>query len=143
MRSIAYLSTATSAFSDEELAALLRTSRENNSREGLSGLLLHRDGRFLQVLEGPDAAVHERLAVIERDPRHTDLKVLADETIDSARFGQWSMGFQPESDEVAAGLPGFNAYLTERSAVDLPVRGSLVAALLHWFRNHPLAAPAL
>lgn len=36
---------------------MLAKSRSNNVRDGISGMLLYRDGDFLQVLEGPEDKV--------------------------------------------------------------------------------------
>jgi hypothetical protein len=138
--SITYLSDATTPFDDDQLAVLLLGSRANNTRDGLSGLLLHRLGRFMQVLEGPEETVRERYAVIERDPRHTRIQVLATETLDAPRFGRWSMGYQPLTDDLAHELPGFTDFFSDARTLPTEDRSSKVAALLMWFRNHPVAA---
>jgi hypothetical protein len=54
MLSLVYASSAKQLFSEEDLTALLQQSRDNNTRLGLSGLLLYKDGNFMQVLERPD-----------------------------------------------------------------------------------------
>jgi hypothetical protein len=43
---------------------ILETSRRNNARDGLSGLLLLGGRRFLQVLEGPKDALDQAYARI-------------------------------------------------------------------------------
>ncbi|MFZ7086811.1 BLUF domain-containing protein [Curtobacterium sp. RRHDQ10] len=140
MLSITYLSDATTPFDDDQLAVLLLGSRANNTRDGLSGVLLHRQGRFMQVLEGPEAVVRRRYAVIERDPRHARIEVLSTEIIDAPRFGQWSMGYQPLTDDLAHELPGFTDFFSDARSLPTAERSSNVAALLMWFRNHPVAA---
>ncbi|KQO60321.1 BLUF domain-containing protein [Curtobacterium sp. Leaf261] len=140
MLSITYLSDATTPFDDDQLAVLLLGSRANNARDGLSGLLLHRMGRFMQVLEGPDEVVRRRYAVIERDPRHGRVQILAEETLPERRFGAWSMGYQPLTDALAHELPGYNDFFSDAGALPTDDRASKVAAMLMWFRNHPVAA---
>jgi hypothetical protein len=135
MLSLVYVSTASRPFDDDDLAVLLLGSRANNARSGLSGLLLHRDGKFLQVLEGPEDTVRSKFAAIEKDPRHRDVHVLAEEQVGAPRFGRWSMSYQPSTDELADELPGFDNFLTR---TDVPTDGdrtSTVVVLLEWFRD--------
>ncbi|AUZ89011.1 hypothetical protein CVO76_16195, partial [Arthrobacter agilis] len=47
--SIVYSSTATRPLNDADLSALLAISRRNNARAEVTGMLLYRGGRFLQV----------------------------------------------------------------------------------------------
>lgn len=94
MLSLVYVSYATVPFSDADLDALLAKSRENNTRDGISGMLLYRDGDFLQVLEGPEDKVREAYARIARDNRHGRIMMLDESTVDERAFANWSMGFR-------------------------------------------------
>ena len=47
-----YGSAAVDPFTEPELIALLEKSRANNQSLGVTGMLVYRDGNFLQVLEG-------------------------------------------------------------------------------------------
>ena len=49
---IVYLSTATEPFSKAQLMELLEGSVRRNTVAGITGLLLYRDGAFMQALEG-------------------------------------------------------------------------------------------
>jgi hypothetical protein len=111
MRTTVYTSTATRHLTDDDLAELLRQCARNNERTGLTGLLLHRDGRFMQVLEGPDDAVEAVFATIAADPRHTDVRQLLDEQIASRRFPAWSMGFRSVDDATVRDLDGYDDFL--------------------------------
>ena len=66
---IVYASRAVEPFDHDDLVDLLSQSRENNSRDGITGMLVYRDLDFIQILEGPDAAVRALLERIGRDPR--------------------------------------------------------------------------
>jgi hypothetical protein len=140
--SIVYLSVATQPFDDAALADLLLSSRAANHRAGISGVLLHRDGGFIQVLEGPEEAVRSCFARIERDPRHRDIRTLATEVIDVPRFRGWSMGYQPATAELVRDLPGWNDFFADVAVIPTDDRSTKVAALLAWFRNHPRATGA-
>lgn len=92
---IAYASRATEPFDHARLVELLTESRANNSRDGITGMLVYTDPDFIQILEGPDAAVRALLERIGRDPRHTDVRVLLDEQATERKYSTWSMGYEP------------------------------------------------
>lgn len=113
--SLTYLSTATEAFTREDLEELLRTSRQKNHGHGLTGMLLYAGGHFIQTLEGPEGVVDARFGRIERDRRHRDLIVALREPTDARVFPDWSMGFETLTLDQAGELPGFSDYLHSRS----------------------------
>lgn len=92
---IVYASRATEPFDHDSLVDLLTESRANNSRDGITGMLVYRDLDFIQILEGPDAAVRALLERISRDPRHTDVRVLLEEQTTERKYAAWSMGYEP------------------------------------------------
>lgn len=105
--SILYSSSAVEPFDDERLLALLRQSRANNERHALTGMLLYRGGRFVQVLEGPESAVREVVERIGRDPRHTKMRMLFEEPITERQFAAWTMGYEPISEPREQKPPAF------------------------------------
>ncbi|TWT92494.1 BLUF domain-containing protein [Neorhodopirellula pilleata] len=106
LRQLIYASAASDCFDESTLDFLLARSRTNNARRGLTGILLYHDRSFFQVLEGPADAVGELFGAIQRDPRHTNSIVLADDIVDQRNFGQWQMGFSRDLAEIAC-LEGF------------------------------------
>lgn len=106
MIQLLYVSTATRPFDDAQLRALLALARQRNSQAGITGALLHQDGAFLQVLEGPTAPVEALYAKLGRDPRHQRVTLLARNEIPEANFPDWSMGFVDVKGSAAL-LPGF------------------------------------
>jgi hypothetical protein len=151
--STVYVSRSSYPFTDDDLANLLMTSRSNNARLGITGMLLHREGRFIQVLEGPEEAVRERLAVIARDPRHTAVHTIVDERVEDRLFPAWTMGYRAVTDDLATVLPGyadvFDSGTGSGSASDAgvgvrddfsnlsPSSSHKVRTLLRWFRDQP------
>ena len=87
-----YASRAAHPMSEAELSAILKSSREHNPAEGLTGLLCYSDGVFIQVLEGGRDAVNARYKAIIDDPRHQDVILLSYEEIGERHFAGWSMG---------------------------------------------------
>jgi len=139
MLSLVYTSTATSTFDDADLAVLLMNSRANNRRLGLTGFLLYKDGRFLQVLEGPDDVVRDRLRIIEADPRHGDLTVLMEDEVPERQFPEWSMGYETITDALADQIPGYQAATDVTSPLGLDYRPA-VRQMLAWFQNRTAEA---
>ncbi len=87
-----YASRAAAALSDADLALILKQSREHNPAEGITGLLCHTEGVFVQVLEGGRGPVIARYKRIVEDPRHCDVILLAYEEIIERAFPGWVMG---------------------------------------------------
>ena len=89
-----YASRAAEAANAETLAAILKTSKENNPKVGVTGVLCFcANARiFLQVLEGGRNAVSLLYNHISQDPRHHDVALLSYEEIGERSFSGWSMG---------------------------------------------------
>ncbi|CAL4861169.1 BLUF domain-containing protein [Microbacterium sp. MM2322] len=92
---IVYASRAVEPFDHARLVDLLTESRANNSRDDITGMLIYRDLDFIQILEGPDAAVRALLERIGRDPRHTHVRILLEEQTSERKYSTWSMGYEP------------------------------------------------
>ena len=69
-----------------EVERLLTLARRNNARDGLTGALLHSEGHFAQMLEGPPDAVERAFERIRCDWRHADLVVLRREAAGARLF---------------------------------------------------------
>jgi hypothetical protein len=91
---LVYVSSATHLMAESELIDLLRTCRDNNAEAGITGMLLYKDGNFMQALEGPEDAVTRVHSKILADPRHKGLITLVREPLESRQFGEWSMAFR-------------------------------------------------
>jgi hypothetical protein len=78
--------------SAEMIDAILKRSRENNPRQGITGLLCHGGDVFMQVLEGGREPVNALYNAIARDTRHSGVTMLHYEEITERRFAGWTMG---------------------------------------------------
>ena len=114
--SLTYLSTATRPFSKDELAELLAKSRESNTRRGVTGMLLYKDGSFAQVLEGPAEQVDALYDKISRDPRHRAVTPILRRRIAERQFAEWSMGFRNVGDMTPDELQGYSDFLEPGSS---------------------------
>jgi len=75
------------------IASLLAVSARNNLRDRITGLFVHNDGAFVQVLEGDRALVEACYRRIAADDRHRNLEILIAEPAEQRLFPRWSMGF--------------------------------------------------
>lgn len=139
LTSVSYVSTETQPFDDDRLAALLAQSRRSNHAHALTGMLLHRRGRFFQVLEGPEDAVDALIATIRRDPRHRDVRVLLREQIEARRFDEWTMGYEPIGVPVDPAPEGFRDTFADIESDDDAVSSRAVRELTVWFRARALS----
>ena len=76
---------------DEEIANIVRVSILNNSKSGLTGLLLAHQNWFLQVLEGPADRLMTCYGVIVSDSRHIDPTLMGVGPIPKRNFYNWDM----------------------------------------------------
>jgi hypothetical protein len=87
-----YASRAARALDLEEQLAILKQARAHNPRHGITGVLCHADGLFIQVIEGGRGAVNRLYNRIATDTRHTGVELLGYADIGERRFGSWAMG---------------------------------------------------
>ena len=137
MFQLVYVSNDAASFTAPQLVTLLKTSRVNNTRLNITGMLLHQRGRFLQVLEGEESAVRSLAAKIGRDPRHHTVVTLHTSVIAQRDFPDWSMGFHDLENPDAAGVEGFS-HLLQSSLSPSAFRSDLPAAkrMLLAFKNN-------
>ena len=109
---LAYASTAVAPFGRPELVALLRQSRGRNVERRVTGMLLHDDGRFLQLLEGAREDVVTLYAAIVADPRHRNVTTLVERRRLLRQFPTWTMAFRDLGEEPIT-EPGFRALVGE------------------------------
>lgn len=107
LHGLLYRSTASPALTSRDLLALLSQSMRANVVRGLTGRLFIEDvdgtpGTLVQWIEGPTEAVSSLYRKIERDPRHSDVEVLASGPLVrlTGRAGRlypdWSMSLETE-----------------------------------------------
>jgi hypothetical protein len=108
---LGYVSTQTTELEPQELRGLLESARTRNRGLGLTGVLLHRQDSFFQVLEGDASAVRQVFDSIRHDPRHQRIEVLFEGEIDQREFADWQMGFVELDGVDVSSLPGFSDFM--------------------------------
>ena len=119
MISLIYVSTAVRLLSKDELLDILRVSRRNNEAGPVTGLLLYKDGNFMQVLEGPEVEVMNIFSKIEKDPRHIDITVICTELIEERQFADWKMAFLNLDDETIQQEKAYSDFLSNDLTGDI------------------------
>jgi len=106
---IVYLSKRNPNLSSGDIAEILESSRRNNQRHDVTGMLIVSSTMFIQLLEGDEENVRKIFATVAQDQRHSDVRVIVDTKAPNRAFPDWTMGFSEQSDEMLrekAKLPG-------------------------------------
>ena len=87
---IASKSDATTTISD-----IAKEARIRNAKDDVTGLLVFDGDQFVQLVEGPEASMESLWARLQRDPRHTNLKMIFyGRTLAERRFQNWRLGYK-------------------------------------------------
>jgi hypothetical protein len=133
MHQLLYVSQAARNIPASDLDDILAAGRANNLARGLSGILIHIDGGFLQILEGERDAVMQMYGRIAEDRRHANPRVLVDRIVPHRSFPDWSLGYEHlkgAKDE----MTGMFGIVREAIAGHLsPGAGRVVAIMLETF----------
>ena len=89
---LVYVSTTAPGLDQPSLDAILDAARRNNAEMGITGFLLSLDGHFMQLLEGPKAAVESTYQAICADSRHSNPGVVLQTDGETRCFPDWRMG---------------------------------------------------
>lgn len=113
LKTLTYTSRASLDLTDGDLADILSTARHFNALEGITGLLVFNGVRFLQIIEGSEAAIDGLVARLRIDPRHTAFEVRDERFVAERFFPEWDMELvkvdsevRKARQEVSGALPG-------------------------------------
>ena len=116
MKQLIYTSRATQAFQRDDLLQILTASRHNNAEFNVTGLLLYDARLFCQCLEGDEKDVNYTYNKIAADPRHGDVRLLMQRSVEERDFSEWWMGYVDaanpaikallENHDTGTGFPG-------------------------------------
>ena len=93
LRSIVYTSTAARPMHHADMESLLIQARDFNRENGITGVLVYRDGMFLQCFEGEPAAVVATYERIRASRRHRGISELLNAPMAVRSFADWRMAF--------------------------------------------------
>lgn len=141
---IAYCSNAVRTLPPAVIGDILDVSRRNNTRDGVTGVLIYHDRLFFQLLEGDRSLVKACYRRICANRLHSTPSLMLQADVDERAFPEWSMGLaRPE--ELAEGAAAAVMSLSDMSRRDAklvgqgPVSGTLVSGILEGLRDMPRA----
>lgn len=120
-----YCSTESIKITGSELNHIREVSSENNSRDGITGMLAYSNSFFLQTLEGSAKAINSAFARIQKDDRHREVFILLYSPIVTRMFPDFQMHVVTENEttrkvffKYSSGA-AFNPYEFEPQAAEL------------------------
>ena len=132
LRQVVYTSIASIKMNSRQLLDMLHESRGFNAADGITGLLIHSNCHYMQVIEGSDENVEDLLQRLKHDSRHKGIHIVSDKKITKRIFPNWSMGCADFDNPILATLPGVKTDLTDPNQVE-----QLVQRIFHnpkeWF----------
>ncbi len=106
-----YSSQATVRLGQAGLLDLLKHARLRNEPRGLTGMLLYRDGLYLQFLEGTPNEVAGLLDRLRGDPRHKNIRIRREGNLTRRLFPNWSMAYKSLAGLRTSLVPGYSECL--------------------------------
>lgn len=82
-------------YDEATLNSILMVARRKNQRCDITGALICRADTYLQLIEGPEAAIRDTYARIARDDRHVGVNLLSSEPVTDRLFPGWAMRDDP------------------------------------------------
>ena len=93
LKVLTYTSWARAGIRADEVDSMLSSARINNPLEGITGVLIFNGDSFMQILEGGEAAIDGLVERLRSDPRHSNMAVRDERTIETRTFPDWSMAY--------------------------------------------------
>lgn len=93
MHLLVYVSDAVRPVTPDDLEAIAAPARTANAADGVTGLLVHAEGMYLQALEGTEAAVEAAYARALSSTRHRRLRRAPLREVRSRRCDGFEVGF--------------------------------------------------
>ena len=79
---------------------------------------MHREGVFLQVIEGESEVIDDLFNRIQRDPRHNEIKIIFDSSVNSRLFPNWAMGCADFDEPELSLIPGIRTDLNDPKVIE-------------------------
>lgn len=135
LNSLVYVSSATKALTDRDLQGLLKSARAKNAALDVTGMLLYRDGFFMQALEGEENVLDTLFESIQQDKRHEDVLMVYKKPLKERKFAAWAMGFNKIDDKSLQCVDGFCDFMQRPKPAFFMERASEAEALLDNFKS--------
>lgn len=122
-----------------DIDEILETSRLRNGQMGITGCLVYYNRRFIQILEGDQQVLQELYQKIEKDNRHRQVRIIAENRLVKRTFPEWGMAYFPldESNVSKSELEQFRRNLRLLADFSKP---ESVSSILFWVKVKSLLA---
>lgn len=138
LHGILYVSSAIRPLTEAEMDRLLESARRRNREAGVTGILLHQHGNFMQFIEGPRRGLARIFEVIRESPLHRGVFEIMNSPVPERQFSDWSMAYRTRNVQAFTHPELFDAYL--KPGLDLESPGTPpVVAVLNSFWNPRIA----
>ncbi|WP_276165341.1 BLUF domain-containing protein [Zobellia alginiliquefaciens] len=95
IHTLTYESKAIKELTIADIEAILETARTFNGLNGITGCLIFYRRKFIQILEGDKAKIHDLMEKIKQDKRHRNVDVLSEGPTENRNFPNWGMVYYP------------------------------------------------
>ncbi|MCB8836754.1 BLUF domain-containing protein [Aurantimonas sp. VKM B-3413] len=86
---LAYVSRPAPLLTAVDIADIMKVAERRNAELGITGLLVHDFGRFVQLLEGPLESIETLMRAIILDRRHSDIRIFLQQTAERRSLDRW------------------------------------------------------
>ncbi|MDP9085739.1 MAG: BLUF domain-containing protein [Pseudomonadota bacterium] len=93
IKAATYSSFSSPGLQPVELEQILHSSKRNNARDSITGVLMFNGAAFVQTIEGPPPAIDALLMLLATDSRHCQMDVCDERMLQRRIFPDWSMGY--------------------------------------------------
>ncbi|RZS91995.1 BLUF domain-containing protein [Aquimarina brevivitae] len=90
---ICYVSTVNPFLTQKELQQLFSFVTNTNKKLGITGVLIHAEGNFFQIIEGETTTIHSLFERIQQDTRHYDIITILNKPIYNSSFDDYECSF--------------------------------------------------
>jgi hypothetical protein len=130
-----YTSKAKKKFSKRNLLDLLHDARVYNTLDNITGILMHREGCFLQVIEGESKVINNLVSRLKRDPRHNEFKIIFDSSVNNRFFSNWAMSCADFDKPELSLIPGIRTDLNDPKVINNIIK-NLPEIASFFLKNH-------
>lgn len=111
---------------------LFHETRLNNNSHKIKGVLVAKNNKFFQILEGPEAILDDLYTAIKKDTRHHEINEILNTPITSNSFKDFGTGYN--TIKSIESLLGLQTYLSSPSINNLNNAALFLTTIQNFFK---------